>query len=56
VVGLAGTAADLVMDAWGLVIMGGTAGTLQTQWAQNTANVSDTIVKAGSFLELNRIE
>lgn len=33
-----------------LVINGGTAGTLQLQWAQNTSNATPTIVKANSTL------
>jgi hypothetical protein len=36
----------------GLLIMGGTAGNLQVQWAQNAAAVEDTILKTGSTLEL----
>lgn len=38
----------------GQVVVGSTAGTLQLQWAQITATGSDTIVKAGSFIELRR--
>lgn len=33
----------------------GTAGTLQLQWAQNTANASDTKVLSASFMTLQRI-
>jgi hypothetical protein len=53
--GLGGTAANQALDAWGLVIVSSTAGTLQVQWAQNTLNASNTIVRAGAFLELIRL-
>lgn len=47
----AGTKLGLIMR--GTVVMGGTAGTLQFQWAQNTANNSvATIVHTGSYLSL----
>lgn len=49
------TGSDQPWIAEGLVIVGSTAGTLQWQWCQNTANASDTIVKAGSYLRLNRM-
>jgi len=39
----------------GLVVVGGTPGTLQLQWAQNTANASDTKVLAGSYGTLSKI-
>lgn len=39
----------------GLVTVGSTAGTLQVQWAQNTANGSDTKMRAGSYLILLQI-
>lgn len=35
---------------WGRVIMGGTAGNLQMQWAQLNSNAGDTTVEAGSLL------
>ena len=38
----------------GHVSMSTTAGDLQLQWAQNTAEVSDTIMKAGSWLRVER--
>jgi len=40
---------------WAAVIVGGTAGTIQFQWAQDTANASNTIVKAGSYMIAQRI-
>lgn len=40
----------------GQVIVSSTAGTLQLQWAQNTANASNTVVSAGSYIRLQRTE
>lgn len=48
-------AADQIIRVEGLVTVSSTAGTLQVQWAQNTATVSNTVVKAGSFLHLHRV-
>lgn len=53
--GLGGTGADQPVDSWGVIITSGTAGTVQVQWAQDVANASNTIVRAGSYLELIRI-
>jgi hypothetical protein len=39
-----------MVNVWGYVANGATAGTVQLQWAQNTAEVSDTILLAGSTL------
>lgn len=39
----------------GVIIVGATAGTLQLKWAQNTADVSDTKVKAGSWMKLTKV-
>ncbi|HVE27783.1 MAG TPA: hypothetical protein VNC22_20395 [Sporichthya sp.] len=39
----------------GVVITGVNAGTLQLQWAQNSANLSNSIVQAGSYLLLQRV-
>jgi hypothetical protein len=39
----------------GLLVVGGTAGTVKLQWAQNTSNVTATILKSGSFLVLRRV-
>ncbi len=49
--GLTGTT---TFDSWGLVTTTN-AGTLRVQWAQNTANASDTIMRAGSYLRALRI-
>ena len=54
VTGINGTGANSPIDAWGLVIVGSTGGTLRVQWAQNAANASNTTVRAGSFLRLQR--
>ena len=40
-----------VVRFWGGIHNGGTAGNLTLQWAQNTANVSDSKVLAGSYLK-----
>lgn len=50
-----GFAADRSFMMWGLVIVAGTAGTLQFRWAQNTANASNTNVLAGSYLKLTKV-
>lgn len=50
-----GVAADKIVIVGGQFSTAGTAGTLQLQWAQNTANVSNTIVKANSYMTLRQI-
>lgn len=40
-----------VMTVSGVVVNGATAGNLQLQWAQNTADASDSKILAGSFLQ-----
>lgn len=47
-----GTGMKAVMD--GEITMGGTAGNLQLQWAQNTIDATNTSVHAGSRLEVWR--
>jgi len=49
----AGVRPILVIEA--LAMNGAGAGNVQFQWAQNTANVSDTIVKAGSCLIAHKV-
>jgi hypothetical protein len=49
------TGSDQPWIARGLVIVSTTAGTLQWQWAQNTLTASNTIVRTGSYLLLNRL-
>lgn len=39
----------------GIVTTSSTAGNIQLQWAQNTQDLSDTVVKAGSFIFANKI-
>lgn len=41
--------------AYGILVMGSTAGSLQYQWAQNSAVVENTVTKAGSYMLLNRL-
>lgn len=47
-----GVAADQVAVITGIVIVSSTTGNLQLQWAQNTANASNTTVKANSYMRL----
>ena len=49
-----GAAAGVVVRAFGWLTTSTTAGNLQLQWAQNTANASNTIVLQGSALTLIR--
>lgn len=53
--GGAGVGVQLMANIQGILNVGATAGTLQFRWAQNTADVSDTIVRANSHLYLKRI-
>lgn len=39
----------------GYIVVAGTAGTLQLQFAQNTATVSNTILRAGSWLRVTKL-
>lgn len=48
-------ATDIAVQVGGIVLVGSTAGTLRVQWAQNTANASDTKVLTGSYIRLKRI-
>lgn len=50
-----GNAASAWGRLFGEVNVGSTAGSIQFRWAQNTANASNTIVRAGSFMRLTRI-
>lgn len=53
---IGGSSSNGVMaDVTGTLIVGGTAGTLQFRWAQNTANATATNVRASSHLILTRI-
>lgn len=48
-------ATEITARICGELIMGGTAGNLQTQWAQSAATAENTTVKAGSLLMGRRI-
>lgn len=50
-----GVAANTAALLFGTITTSSTPGTLTLQWAQNTANASDTTLRAGSFLEVVRI-
>ena len=50
-----GTGANAVKDWWNIAIIAGTAGNIQFQWAQNTANASDTKVLANSCIIAHRL-
>lgn len=43
------------VEITGLLIVGGTAGNLQLQWAQNASDANATTVQAGSFMTLERV-
>jgi len=51
---VSGTGADATIQVEGLVLVSSTAGILQLQWAQNTLNASNTIVRANSTMRLVR--
>lgn len=51
---LEGAGADRTAIMWGTVSVSTTAGTLQCQWAQNTANASDTKMRVDSYLQLTQ--
>lgn len=55
VTGLGGTGANVPFMLSATVFVGGTAGTLQWQWAQNTSDAGSTIVRKGSRLTLVRL-
>ena len=54
-IAMGGNAATTGCRIWGTVTTGATAGDMQTVWAQNTANASNTIVRAGSYLLVQRV-
>jgi hypothetical protein len=53
--GVTGAAADSVVKVEATILIGGTAGSVQFQWCQSTANASNTIVRAGSSLLLTQV-
>ena len=52
---IAGSGAEDVHEIMGTVVNGPTAGTVQLQWAQNTASAVVTVVRTGSYLTASRI-
>ncbi len=52
--GVTGAGADAFVKFEAVVVISSTSGNIQVRWAQNTANASDTTVRAGSWLELAR--
>lgn len=50
-----GTGANVSYRLSGVLVMSSTAGTAQWQWAQQTSDASNTIVRAGSYFKLTRI-
>jgi hypothetical protein len=53
--GGANSGTPLSLKPQGLIAIGGTAGTVTFQFAQNTANASNTILKLGSWIELTKV-
>lgn len=50
-----GAAASISLIYRGILRIAATAGTAQLQWAQNTAEVSNTTVNVDSYMKLSRI-
>lgn len=44
----------MIAVVFGLLITSATAGTFKLQWAQSSSNATATIMRAGSFLKLNK--
>jgi hypothetical protein len=53
--GLDTTGADQPLELTGILYMGGTAGNIQWQWAQNVSDAGNVTVKANSYFEMTRI-
>lgn len=53
--GALGTGTVAAIQMTGLVVVGGTAGNVQFQWAQGTSSATATRVFANSFLDLRRV-
>lgn len=51
---ITGNTANDIYEVTGSITNGANAGTVQLQWAQNTANVANTIVRSGSYVEASR--
>lgn len=54
-IGGLGVAVTMFSVPIGTLFMAGTAGVLQTQWAQNVAEASDTTIYGGSYIRLTRV-
>lgn len=54
--GITGAGANSLLIVRSLITISTTAGSVTLQWAQNTSNASDTIVRSGSWLRLMRVE
>ncbi len=54
-IGTTGVATPAIHGITGIVKIGGTPGTLQLQWAQNTAQVADTTLYKHSVLKFTRV-
>lgn len=54
-IGIGGAAFDQSLHIRGTIAVSSTAGTLQFQFAQNTANVSDSFTRLGSFGTLRKV-
>ena len=52
---IGGSGGDAHASLFGLLTTSTAAGTLQMQWAQNTANLSNSTIYAGSYLTLRKI-
>lgn len=53
--GVDGLGADAALDFWGTLVGTGTGGPVTFRWAQQTATVANTIVRAGSSLRFWRM-
>lgn len=53
--GITGAAADSLLVVRALITISSTAGNVTLQWAQNTSNASNTVVRSGSWLLLTRV-
>jgi hypothetical protein len=50
-----GTGTTMTFSGTGVLIMGTTAGDFKVQWAQNTSTATNTAVRAGSYIRLDRV-
>jgi hypothetical protein len=51
-----GAATAGMVDIQGIVHVGASAGSIRLRWAQNTSDVGQTIVRAGSFIEAIQVQ